>query len=427
VTAVDPAHPDLDTLAALARSAGVLGIDTEFISEGRYRAMLCLVQAAVPDPAADGGTRVVLIDPLARTPAVQPGALATLLADPDIEVVLHAGRQDVAILRRVWGAQVTSVFDTQIAAGFAGSGAQVGYGTLLADVLGMHLSKSAGFTRWDLRPLTAEQIGYAIDDVAHLLDLAEALRQRLRDSGRLAWVRQECARVEQASDERDPDSAWERLPRVHQLSGRARAVAQALAAWREHTAAREDRPLGSILPDQTLLELARRQPGDAAGLERIRGLQPSTQRRRGTDLLAVVQQGLRARPPAPREHERLDLRPGDVPLIALGEALVRSRAATAGLAYELVASRSDLEQVITAARRGDPEPDVRTLQGWRRELVGTELLDLLAGRRLLGVDAGGQLVVHDTAGDGAGPPRSAAGDIQRVGAGGPVDREPGPD
>jgi len=424
---VDLAHPDMDALVALARSAGMLGIDTEFISEGRYRALLCLVQVAVPDPDADGGTRVMLIDPLASRDEPAPAPLVALLADPGVQVVIHAGRQDVAILRRVWGAQVSNLFDTQIAAGFAGFGAQTGYGTLLADVLGVHLSKSAGFTRWDLRPLTGEQVGYAVDDVAHLLDLAEALQRRLRSAGRLEWVAQECGRVEQASDERDPDSAWERLPRVHQLSGRARAVAQALAAWRERTAAAEDRPLGSVLADQTLLEIARRQPADTAGLERIRGLQPSTLRRRGGDLLTVVQQGLRARPPAPREHDRLDLRPGDIPLIALAEALIRSRAATAGLAYELVASRNDLEQVITSVRRRDPEPDVRTLQGWRRELVGAELLDLLAGRRLLGVDRNGQLVVHDTAADGdasAPPAGSAAGDVQRVGAGRPVDHEP---
>jgi ribonuclease D len=386
--------PDLEELAGLASTAGVLGIDTEFMSEGRYQALLCLVQIAVPDPAAEGGYRVVLIDPLDEP---DPSPLADVLADPAVEIVLHAGRQDVAILRRTWKTQVTNLFDTQIAAGFAGFSAQAGYGSLLADVLDVHLAKSAGFTRWDLRPLTAEQVGYAADDVAHLLQLADALRGKLEPAGRLEWARQECARLEASTDERDPEAAWERLPRVHQLSGKARAVAKELAAWRERTAASEDRPVGSVLADAPLLELARRQPGSVDGLDRIRGLQPSTVRRRGRDIIDAIARGAKAPPPSIEGPGRLDLRPGDAPLIALGEALARGRAMEAGLAYELVASRSDLEQVISAHRRGGADVTarkVRTLQGWRRDLVGGELLELLAGRRSLGVD-GGRLTVAE--------------------------------
>jgi ribonuclease D len=381
-------------LAELARAAGVLGIDTEFMSEGRYRALLCLVQISVPDPAAADGARVVLLDPLERG-GFDPAPLAEVLADPAVEVVLHAGRQDIAILRRTWGTQVRNVFDTQIAAGFAGFAAQAGYGNLLADALGVRLAKSAGFTRWDLRPLTGEQVSYARDDVVHLLPLAEDLRRRLDASGRLGWAKQECTRLEDATDERDPDTAWERLPRVHQLSARARAVAKELAAWRERAAAAEDRPVGSVLPDAPLLELARRQPSTIASLDRIRGLQPSTLRRRGDELLAAVRRGMEAQPLTVEAQERPDIRPQDAPLIALGESLARARALAAGLAYELVASRADLEQVVSAARRGDPEPPVRTLQGWRRDLVGEELLDLLDGRLLLGADGNGRLVTRE--------------------------------
>jgi ribonuclease D len=398
VQTVSLADEALADLAAKARAAGQLGIDTEFMSEGRYQALLCLVQVAVPDAQVDGGNRVALIDPLdgaGRGP--QPGPMAEVLADPDVEIVLHAGRQDVAILRRTWGVDPTNLFDTQIAAGFAGFSAQAGYGTLLADLLGLHLAKSAGFTRWDLRPLTSEQVGYARDDVLHILPLAAELRARLSSSGRLDWARQECTRLEQASDQRDPDTAWERLPRVHQLSGKARAVAKALAAWRERTAADEDRPVGSVLGDAPLLELARRQPSEPGALDRIRGLQPSTVRRRGQELLAVIAAGAKEPPPSVDGPERLDLRPTDAPLIALAEALVRARALDAGLAYELLASRSDLEHVISAAR-GKTEPTVRTLVGWRRDLVGAELLELLAGGRQLRVDRGGRLVVEAVGG-----------------------------
>jgi ribonuclease D len=304
----------------------------------------------------------------------------------------------VAILRRTWGCPVTNLFDTQIAAGFAGFSAQAGYGSLLADILGVRLAKTAGFTRWDLRPLTAEQVGYAADDVAHLLALADRLRGKLGPAGRLEWARQECSRLESSSDERDPDAAWERLPRVHQLSGKARATARELAAWRERTAAAEDRPVGSVLADAPLLELARRQPTGAGELDRIRGLQPSTARRRGREILAAIATGREAEPPPVEGPERLDLRPGDAPLIALAEALARARAQEAGLAYELVASRADLEQVLSAARRSTPDPRVRTLQGWRRDLVGGELLELLEGRRRLGVRKG-KIEVAESPGD----------------------------
>jgi ribonuclease D len=372
-------------LSDRARATGRLGLDAEFMGEGRYRALLCLVQVAVDDE--DGGTRVEILDPLE---GFEPGELRVVLADRSIEKVVHAGRQDVAILRRTWKTEVRNLFDTQIAAGFAGHGAQTGYGALLADVLGRRLATSASFTRWDRRPLSEEQLTYARDDVADLLALASALQDELRASGRLEWAREECRALEGSSDDRDPDEAWRRLPRVSRLRPRERSVARELAAWRERTAAAEDRPVGSVLSDAALVELARRQPGDRRGLDQIRGLHGRIASRRGPDLLAAVARGRESDPP-PLDGARPPLNEsGDAPLIALAEALIRARALEAGLAYELVATRADLNQVIAAARRGDAEPDVRTLRGWRRELVGDELLELLDGRHALAVRRGQQ-------------------------------------
>jgi ribonuclease D len=368
-------------VAAVARERGRLGIDTEFMSEGRYRALLCLVQIAVDDPDADGGTQIILLDSL---DAVDPTLLAELLPDPAIEIVLHAGRQDVAILRRVWNTEINNIFDTQLAAGFAGGSAQAGYGNLLGAILGRRVGKTASYTRWDARPLTAEQLSYAAEDVAHLLELTDELQRRLRETGRLEWAREECLRLESATDERDPETAWERLPRIGQLDPRARAVARELAAWRERTASREDRPVGSVLADPTLVELAKRQPVNLRGLEQIRGIHPSGIRRRGVEILEAIASGQEA-PAIPRDQARGRSDPGDAPLIALAEALLRARALEAGLAYELIASRNELELIVGAARRGEREPDVRTLTGWRRELVGADLRDLLAGRRAIAV------------------------------------------
>ncbi len=394
---------DVKAAADAARSAGRIGIDTEFMSEGRYRALLCLVQIVVDDPAAEDGTQIVVVDALDRT---DPTPVAKLLGDPKIEVILHAGRQDVAILRRAWATEINNVFDTQVAAGFTGASAQAGYGNLLGSILGLSVGKTASYTRWDARPLTAEQLSYAAEDVAHLLLLADELQRRLQATGRFEWAREECRRLESASDERDPWSAWERLPRVNQLDPRSRAVARELAAWREQVASREDRPVGSVLGDPPLVELAKRQPSTLAELKPIRGLHPSTVRRRGEAILEAIAAGLRATP-IPREEARWRSDPADAPLIVLAEALLRARAAQAGLAYELIASRSELESVVTASRRGEPDPQIRTLSGWRAELVGADLRDLLGGRSALSVGPGRRLVVERRE-DGAGPPGEPA-------------------
>jgi ribonuclease D len=362
----------LDTadVARIAESARVqrrLGLDTEFMPEGRYRPLLCLVQVVV-------GEEVWVLDPLA---GFDPAPLAAVLADPEIEIVVHAGRQDVAILRREWGTDVSNVFDTQVAAGFAGFSAQAGYNGLLHDVLKIRLPKTASFTRWDARPL------------------ADEIRRRLEASGRVEWAREECRAVANASDERDPEEVWRRLPRATGLDPRERAVARELGAWRERTAERENRPVGAVLRDPTVIELAKRTPQGRKDLAQIRGVNPDVVRRRGDDIIAAIRRGRGAEPIRLDEADRLSTEPQDGPVIALAEALVRSRAQEAGLAYELIAARADLAPIVVAARRGHDEPDVRTLRGWRRSLVGAELLELLGGRRRLSVGQGGRISVED--------------------------------
>jgi ribonuclease D len=372
-------------LVAEARAAGRLGIDTEFVGEGRYRTLLCLIQLAVPHGDGEGKT-IVVLDPLAE--GFDGSSLAALLADPAIEIVVHAGRQDVALARRVLGTDVTNVFDTQVAAGFAGLGAQSSYDSLLGDVLDVRVAKSASFTRWERRPLSDEQLSYAREDVEHLLELAAQLERRLAALGRLEWAREECEPLARASDERDPEAIFERLPRVRGLSPSARPVARALVQWREQTAARQDRPVQGVLGDAALMEIAKRKPGSTGELEQIRGSGAANLRRRGEELIEVVKRA-RELPAekAPREERPPTPRPEDAPLIALGEALLRARAREAGLAYELLAARADLQAIVAAWRAGEQEADVRTLRGWRRELAGGELLALLDGRVRLSVES----------------------------------------
>ena len=384
--------PTVGDLAQRARDAGRMGIDTEFMGEGRYRPLLCLVQIAV-EVESEGEVQVELLDPLEHD--FDPAPLADVLADPQLEVVMHAGRQDVALLRRVWDTEVRNVFDTQIAAGFAGRRAQLGYEALLSELVGVRLRKSASFTKWDARPLSPEQETYAREDVLHLLQLTDALQDRLGEIGRLEWAREECRALEGVSDERDPDAIFARLPRVNSLDANQRAVARELVEWREGVAREGDRPVPSVLADAALVEVAKRRPQNTERLAQIRGLNEGTLRRRGQAIIAAVQRG-REREPIPAEGTRPPpIDPGDAPLIALAEALLRARSAEAELAYELLAARADLQRIVTGVRTGDGEPDVRTLQGWRRELVGAELLELLDGRRSLRVGAGRRIEVSE--------------------------------
>jgi ribonuclease D len=162
-------------------------------------------------------------------------------------------------------------------------------------------------------------------------------------------------------------------------------VAYELVAWRERTAAQRDRPVQSVLGDAALVEIAKRKPTSTRKLEEIRGVGQGSMRKGGEELLAAVRRGLQSdREPLAGDARPAQPRPDDAPLIALSEALVRARARQAGLAYELLASRADL-QAIVAGERTAERADVRTLRGWRGELVGKELLALLDGRLSISV------------------------------------------
>jgi ribonuclease D len=377
-------------LAERAAHGGRIAIDTEFVSERRYQALLCLMQVAVPDPDAAGGVRTEVLDPLEGEPDFAP--LARALADPAVEVVMHAGRQDVAILRRTLDTDVRNIFDTQVAAGFLGFGNQEGYESLVRKVLQVKLRGSEGFTRWDRRPLTAQQLEYAADDARLLLALGDELERRLEERGRLEWAREESRSLEDVSDERDARRSYERLPRLGRLSEAARGVALELAEWREGEARSADRAPGSVLPDQALVELARRTPRDKHGLEQIRGLPPQTLHRRGGALLAAIARGReRSAPPPPAEPPPRE--PGDAPLVSLAQALVRHRSMESGVAVELIATQAELAALVGSLRRGENGNDLRVAQGWRRELVGDEVRELVEGRRALSVGPDGGLVV----------------------------------
>jgi ribonuclease D len=252
----------LEELSARLQRQPRVGLDTEFLRERTYRAQLCLVQLSSP-------AEVACIDPLALTDL---SPLVMLLTATDVVKVMHASRQDLEVLFPVAGV-TAPVFDTQIAAALAGFPAQVGYAELVRRLLGRELAKSHTRTDWSRRPLSPEQVEYALDDVRYLLPLAEELHARLGQLGRLDWLSEELAAIGDAGGFAvDPAQAWRRLKGLRGLDPGRERLARALAAWRERLAVEHDRPRGWILDDAPLREIVMRVPRTAEALAQIREL-----------------------------------------------------------------------------------------------------------------------------------------------------------
>ena len=353
------------------------------MGEGRYRTLLCLVQVAVP--ARRPELVVEVLDPL--DDSVDPAPLAAVLADPEVEIVMHAARQDVALLRRTWHTEVRNLFDTQLAAGFAGLRAQLGYEALLCELLGVRLRKSASFTRWDARPLSDEQIDYAREDVLHLLQVADALQERLGDRDRLDWAREECRPLEAVTDERDVRHRL-RAPAARQRPRRARSARSPASS---STGAR--RPRAARIARHRRCSTTRRSSrsrSDARATRRplwqIRGVNEPTLRRRGAEILDAVDRGRAAAADPARRAAPAAAGALDAPLIALGEALVRTRAmeARARLRAHRRARGPRADHPRASATGPRARRRARCRAGAARSSA-TELLELLAGRRSLRV------------------------------------------
>jgi ribonuclease D len=358
-----------------ARAEGIIALDTEFMREKTYYARLCLVQVCVGDQAW-------IIDPFE---VADMSPLLEVLLDPHVVKVLHAGGQDMEIMTQLAGSPPVPVFDTQIAATLAGFPSQVGYARLVKDLFDVDIDKSDTYTDWSRRPLTPAQIEYALADVRYLPGAYAELRMRLERDGRLTWVEADLARLSDPATYADePEQQWKRIKRASSLSRRQMGVLQAVTAWREREAQRRDLPRRWVVVDDTLIEVARRQPSDVAGLSSLRGLNPRALGDGGTGLLDAVKQGL-ALPES--ELPRLARRNRAVVdiegVVELMGALVRVRASDHGVAVQLLATRADLERLASGERDDSP-----LLTGWRKALIGDDLVELLDGRLALRVADG---------------------------------------
>lgn len=353
------------------------GLDTEFVGEDSYHPHLCLVQVATPE-------RLILIDPL------EVGPLDTfwnVVIDPAHQVIVHAGREEVRLCHLWSGHTPGNLFDLQIAAGLVGLSYPMGHGSLVSQLLRVQLAKAETLTEWRTRPLTRQQLHYAYDDVRYLLPLWQKLHDRLARLGRLDWAGEEFGRLatNAAPDEATVWAAekWRKLRGLGSLDRRKLALVRALYAWREETAARTNRPARTIIRDDLLVEIARRNPNRERDLQVIRGLPKR-------DLPAILQVLEQARTlplegcPAVAEREQ------DLPQVQLVVnvlmAVLGDLSARQKLASNLVATTTDIKLLVRARLQGADLPVESLLtRGWRREHILPELLDILEGRRSLRV------------------------------------------
>jgi ribonuclease D len=369
---------DLKALVDRLASHPFVAVDTEFMRENTYWPDLCLIQVA-------GGDEAAAIDPKAEGIDLKP-LLDLFVANEDVLKVFHAGGQDLEIIHNLTGKVPHPLFDTQIAAMALGHGEQIGYSNLIESLLGHSLDKGARFTDWSRRPLDKRQIDYAIADVTHLAAVFPRMVDKLRKTGRGAWLDEEMERLADPSNFAfAPEDAWKRLKlpsRNPVVLGRLKAV----AAWRETEARSKNLPRGRIIKDDTLSEIVLHPPKAQDDLGRIRGLSAGW---RTNDIGGRLIAALEAAKPLDQGEmpDREPKRPGltkDAALVSdLLKLLLKIRAKESGVAARLIARSDDLEALAAGVRK-----NLNILNGWRYEQFGKDALDLVEGRLAFAIENG---------------------------------------
>ena len=358
-------NSSLSEFCELISNEAVLALDTEFIREKTYYPKLCLLQIAA-------GEHIACIDPLAIE-NLDP--LLDLLYDPAKTKVLHAARQDLEIFYQLRKSLPKPVFDTQIAATLLGFNDQIGYANLVQKMLGVQLDKDQARTDWSQRPLENKQIHYAANDVRYLLQAYPIIIDKLTSQNRIDWLSADFDElVNTAVYEVDPNNIWRRVSGSTRLKPRQLVILQALAAWRENTAIKHDRPRRWILADDVLINLVQQTPQNLQQLEKIRGVKSSTVDKFGNAIIKTIidaKQIPEDQWPSLPSWTRST--PQQEALIDLCMAYLKQLALENSISPGILCNRKEMEKLISG------DHDVAILQGWRNKLIGQPILQLLEG------------------------------------------------
>jgi ribonuclease D len=354
--------------------AETIAFDTEFVSEDTYRPHLCLIQVAAAG-------RVAAIDPLAL-PDLTP--FWQLITRPGHTTVVHAGREEFRFCRQAVDQRPQGWFDTQLAAAFVGLEYPAAYHNLVSRLLGQQLQKGETRTNWRRRPLTQRQIEYALQDVLYLEPLRQQLQSRTRELGRAHWLDEEHQAWQAEVEAYDDREQWQRVSGISGLSARGLAIVRELWRWRELEAQRRDRPARRILRDDLLVELARRESSDLRRIHAVRGLEHSNLKRHLEELSQAIQRALDLPEDAlPTNGKRAA---NNTTFTLLGQFLNTALGCICRanqLAPTLVGTVQDVRDLIAyrlEPPRRKPLKPPALIQGWRAEVVGHQIDELLQGQ-----------------------------------------------
>ena len=352
-------------------------VDTEFLREKTYFSKLCLIQIAVQ---SDSPKAAVVIDPL--SPDIDLTLLIDLFANKDIVKVFHAARQDLEIFFQLFGSLPKPIFDTQIAAMVCGFGDQIGYDNLVKTILNKSIDKSSRFTDWSRRPLSNQQLNYALGDVTFLREIYEYLDEKLIDNQRSTWVAEELEiLISEDTYKVDPREMWKRI-KIKSTSGKVLSILRELASFREIYAKSKNIPRNRVLKDETILELCSVKPLSNADLKTLRSYNFSN---RSNDLnsgvLLAVKQGMNC--PLEKQPIRGSINNNNNKNTALSDmlrVLLKSSSENIGVAQKLIATTSDLDLIASG------EPVDKIFRGWRYDIFGKDALRLCQGKIGLAVN-----------------------------------------
>ncbi len=367
---------ELNALCQHIDRVGLAAFDFEFIPERTYFPILCLVQVCVEETA-------YLVDPFELADLTD---LFRRVAAENIKCIFHAGSQDLELVNSLSGLIPKNIFDTQIGAGFAGYGYSAGYRRLLSDILSVHIAKTESFSDWQSRPLTPAQIDYAVNDVIHLMPLYRKIVERLQQQGRLEWAEEECKIYE--DDEyykSDRTRDFMRVKGANSLNSRSLAVLRELWNWRDQEAQRVNKPPRILLSDNVMVEIARKPSTSFDDLRTMRGIRPDQARQHGRAIVTAIETARKLSDqdcpvwPTGKIPSKSELLTGDFLYVVL-----KYLANDLGLAPEHICTRDELQLVVKLHKENKLQQatDLKLVEGWRFEVVGKYLIDLLSGMPL---------------------------------------------
>jgi ribonuclease D len=373
----------LEDLCGKLSESDFICVDTEFHRETTYWPELCLVQASAP--GVEG-----LIDPLADD--LDIGPFLDLIAADNRVKVFHAARQDIEIFNRLIGHPPGPIFDTQVAAMALGLGDSISYDNLVQRVLKRQIDKSSQFTDWTRRPLSQKQLVYALGDVTHLRDAYLKMRDNLESLGRLNWVREEMADLEDpAKYDTDPANAWQRL-KLRKPKKDYAAIVVAVAAWREAIAQELDKPRRRILKDDAIQEIASQKPRSEQDFGQLRAVPNGFIRSKyGQGLLEAVTDAIenpdRYAPELAPRVQNAQIPAGAPELL---KVLLKHVSEENDVVPRLIANAADIDRIA----RGETSDEIAAMSGWRFDMFGRKAQALLNGKLAVSFE-GGQVRLFD--------------------------------